>query len=498
MKKIIRFALVLSMAVCLLIGLNNNEIFAAKSQVNKIKVTNLPAKSVTLELNEVKRLKIKVDVKGKASKKVTYKSSKPNVVKVSKKGTLSALKKGKATITITAKADKRKKIKVKVIVGTPVKSVSLSQSVGNVKIGKKLNLKATVKSSKASNKKIVWTSSNKKVAKVNSKGVVTGLNKGVAKITATAADGSGRKKSATITVTDTKFGNKNNSNDVSGRFLLNSDKKDYYGVCEQNEQSNLHIPFAPIRLPEPGYYCELVDYKIIGLPEGINSTLGFDVNGGYIDIQGIFSKAGDCNIQIEYTLVNHEDNNKKSNYVWNGIIHVREPNEIWANLDIDDEYIFENKLSTANINAFGGSGEYLYEVLNNDGDSYSIDKNALNMNFKAIKDKNIVIKVSDANDKNNSYTINHKLYAMSNITGKITDVKGKNLYDAKIKFKSTSFEKEFSVCLEQNNPMVKYGYYQAQVPFGTYDITVTSKVGTKVIEGVVIGSGRTDANIVVK
>ena len=49
-------------------------------------------------------------------------------------------------------------------------------------------------------KKVVWTSSNKKVATVTSKGVVKGLREGSAKITASAVDGSKKKASVTVKV----------------------------------------------------------------------------------------------------------------------------------------------------------------------------------------------------------------------------------------------------------------------------------------------------------
>ena len=63
---------------------------------------------------------------------------------------------------------------------------------------KKLTAKVTPK--KNVYKKVVWTSSNKKVATVTSKGVVKGLREGSAKITASAVDGSKKKASVTVKV----------------------------------------------------------------------------------------------------------------------------------------------------------------------------------------------------------------------------------------------------------------------------------------------------------
>jgi len=64
----------------------------------------------------------------------------------------------------------------------------------------KITLKANVLPSDATNKKVTWITSNKKVATVNAKGVVTGVGGGTCVVTARAKDG-GFVARATITVT---------------------------------------------------------------------------------------------------------------------------------------------------------------------------------------------------------------------------------------------------------------------------------------------------------
>lgn len=171
----------------------------AAGKVTSIQVTNLPAKSLTLKAGKSKKLQVKVKVTGKkVSKDVVYKTSNAKIVTV-KKGKLKALKKGKAKVTISAKANAKKKVTISVIVGTPVTKVKLSKSKVTLKKGKTVKLKATVSPKKASNKKIVWQTSNAKVAKVKN-GKVTALKAGSAKIKAIAADGSGKAATAKITV----------------------------------------------------------------------------------------------------------------------------------------------------------------------------------------------------------------------------------------------------------------------------------------------------------
>ncbi|WP_162300206.1 Ig-like domain-containing protein [Intestinibaculum porci] len=173
---------------------------AKKGSITKVAVTNLPSSTLTLKKGKKKTLKFKVTKKGKISKALAYKSSNKKIVTVSKKGVVKAKKKGKATVTAYAKANKKKKVAIQVIVGTPVTKIKLNKTKATLTVKKTLKLKATVTPKKASYKKVLWKTSNKKIATVSSAGKVTAKKKGTAKITATAADGSGKKATAKITV----------------------------------------------------------------------------------------------------------------------------------------------------------------------------------------------------------------------------------------------------------------------------------------------------------
>ena len=82
----------------------------------------------------------------------------------------------------------------------PVTSVTLNRSSLSIEKGQSTSLSATVCPDNATNKNVNWTSSNNGVATV-SNGVVTAVANGYARITATAADGSGKSASCTVTVT---------------------------------------------------------------------------------------------------------------------------------------------------------------------------------------------------------------------------------------------------------------------------------------------------------
>lgn len=174
--------------------------YAAGGTVKTIAVTNLPAKQLTLKKGKTFTLKTKVTVTGKASKKVTYKTSNKKVATVTAKGKITAKKKGRAKIYVISKADKKKKCTITVTVGTPVTKVKLNKKTSKMTVGKKQTLKATVTPKNASNKAVVWKTSDKKIATITSKGVVKAKKAGTVTITAIAKDGSGTKASCKITV----------------------------------------------------------------------------------------------------------------------------------------------------------------------------------------------------------------------------------------------------------------------------------------------------------
>lgn len=134
--------------------------------------------------------------------KIVWKSSNPAVATVSANGTVKAVKAGNAVITVTAG---KVSATCKVTVANPVykvTSIKLTATPSrSIAAGRKVQLRATVAPSKATNKAVTWKSSNTKVATVSSTGVVTFKKNAGGKrvvITATAKDGS--KKYARITL----------------------------------------------------------------------------------------------------------------------------------------------------------------------------------------------------------------------------------------------------------------------------------------------------------
>lgn len=150
-----------------------------------------------------------------SNKSVKWTSGNPKVATVSSSGKVTAVANGNTTITATAADGSGKKDICAVTVNIPkpadptptptpsvvkVSSVSLNpSSLSLTKKGQTARLSATVSPSNATNKSINWSSSNNNVATV-SNGMVTAVGNGSATITATAADGSGKRASCSVTV----------------------------------------------------------------------------------------------------------------------------------------------------------------------------------------------------------------------------------------------------------------------------------------------------------
>ena len=83
----------------------------------------------------------------------------------------------------------------------PVSQITLNKAEASISVGNSEKLTATVAPENAANKALTWASSDEDVATVAPDGTVTAVKAGAATITATAADGSGKSATCTVTVT---------------------------------------------------------------------------------------------------------------------------------------------------------------------------------------------------------------------------------------------------------------------------------------------------------
>ncbi len=123
----------------------------------------------------------------------------------------------------------------------PVSSITLDKSEASLAVGETLQLTATLLPQEATDKSVIWSSSDESVATVSAEGLVTIVKDGFTVITATAHDGSGCKAECTITGTDNITDVRTNANDCSPSFNLNGQTvgPTYRGIVIRNGKKTL-------------------------------------------------------------------------------------------------------------------------------------------------------------------------------------------------------------------------------------------------------------------
>lgn len=215
---------------------------AAKGKVKSVKLAD--GKTLVLKKGQSKTVKVTVKTtKKNVSQKVTAVSSNTAVATAKAKGSKVIVKavgaKGTAKVTIAAKANAKKKVVLKVKIGTPVKKVTLKKAITTTsvyntstkktKVTKKnvaktakkkgitlytvrnqqaaglqttmsCQLKASVTPKKATAKSVSWTVKNNSIAYVTPTGIVTPKKAGTTYVFGKAKDGSGKQVKVKIIV----------------------------------------------------------------------------------------------------------------------------------------------------------------------------------------------------------------------------------------------------------------------------------------------------------
>lgn len=163
---------------------------------------NKPSLEITgaADLAKGKSLKLKAKLTNlKGDVKWSINSNKLATIKADgETATLKAKKKvGKVKVTAEV-AGIKKTVTVQIV--NPVKSLKISAKSKSLKVGKSYKLKVTIKPKNATNKKVTYKSSNKKVATVSKSGKITAKKKGKATITVTSKSNPKAKAKCKVTV----------------------------------------------------------------------------------------------------------------------------------------------------------------------------------------------------------------------------------------------------------------------------------------------------------
>lgn len=168
----------------------------------RVNVSSIKAETGNLRLAIGKKYTVKPLVLPvtASDKSLQFRSSRPSVVSVDEEGTLRAKKKGTAVITCAARDGSGVKTSFTVTVKNYASRVRILNNPVDMTVGERVLLKAQVIPSDAVNKRVVYQSSDKKIASVNEKGLVKALRPGKVKITCRARYGAGTDRTITITI----------------------------------------------------------------------------------------------------------------------------------------------------------------------------------------------------------------------------------------------------------------------------------------------------------
>ncbi len=151
--------------------------------------------SAELKANETLQLTATVEPEDATDKTVTWASSNEAVATVDAEGNVTAITVGEATITATAGEVQAECLIT--VVATPVETAYITNGNLDMTVGSSVELSVTILPLDATDRSVVWSSSDTIVARVDANGLVEALSAGEAHISALFSNDS----TSTITVT---------------------------------------------------------------------------------------------------------------------------------------------------------------------------------------------------------------------------------------------------------------------------------------------------------
>ena len=131
---------------------------------------------------------------------VTWKSGNEKLATVDENGIVTGVKRGEVKIIATAIDGSGAKGSTTIKVVQPAESVTLNKTEVSLDVGKRTTLKATVMPRNTDNKRVVWSSSDESIAKVDNEGHITAVRKGVCEITCASKTNESVMAKATVNV----------------------------------------------------------------------------------------------------------------------------------------------------------------------------------------------------------------------------------------------------------------------------------------------------------
>ncbi len=176
----------------------------------KVEIPYIPVTGVTINKTEfelapddVDKITVTFKPDDATNKEVIFESSDESIVKVDKDGNIEAVGEGEATITVTSKDNPNLKIEVSVKVEkpvVPVTNITVDKTEIELTPDGKDKITVTVKPDDATDKEIIFESSDESIVKVDKDGNIEAVGEGTATITVTSKNNPDLKTTVTVTV----------------------------------------------------------------------------------------------------------------------------------------------------------------------------------------------------------------------------------------------------------------------------------------------------------
>ncbi|WP_177192098.1 Ig-like domain-containing protein [Chitinophaga arvensicola] len=163
-------------------------IAAVEARIIPLQGISISSDSSNLYVSYTDTLKLTTTPVNATNRNLVYASSNQAVAVVDLNGVVTGKSAGTVTITATSAESGFTAAKTYTVIYIPVTTLTLDSTSANIFVGATLQLKPTLTPAKASNKQVVWTSSDTTLATVSNNGTVTGIKKGNVIIKATSAD----------------------------------------------------------------------------------------------------------------------------------------------------------------------------------------------------------------------------------------------------------------------------------------------------------------------
>lgn len=144
---------------------------------------------VTLDINQTVQLYATIIPDTATNKAVVWSSSNTNVAQVNQNGLVYAKGEGSAIITAKTQDGGYTAFCAVIVKRIPVTGIYLDKTNVTIDVGKSIILTPTITPQNATNKELIWHSTNSSIASVDYNGIITGRKAGTAVVTVETADG---------------------------------------------------------------------------------------------------------------------------------------------------------------------------------------------------------------------------------------------------------------------------------------------------------------------